>query len=136
MLLAVILACVGAAPPAVEVKYEFQMRLSDADGLISRPTIRTLAGCEAMMFCGQAVSLGGETVEVGVKIRLVPVPAEGARVQLRILAEVSKLDGPDSVLTVSSRHLRTAEPGEHVRLRVGEREGRTVWLDLDLLRLP
>src|SRR5262245_17765460 len=100
MLLAILLACVGAAPPPVEVKYEFQMRLSDADGVISRPTIRTPANCEAMGFCGQVVSLGGETVDVGVKMRVVAVPAEGARVQLRIVTDVSKLDGPNSVHTV------------------------------------
>jgi hypothetical protein len=136
MLLAVILACVGAAPPADTTIYEFQLRLSGPDGVISRPVMRTVAHQQAMVSVGQTVSLGGELVDVGVKMRVVAVPVEGKQVQLRMMTEVTELDGPNSTLSQSSIHLRTIEPGKHLRLRVGEKGGEPLWLDLDLLRLP
>jgi hypothetical protein len=136
MLLATVLACVGAAPPADTTIYEFRLRLSGPDGVISRPVMRTQPHEQAVVSIGQTVSLGGELVDVGVKIRVVAVPGEGKQVQLRIMTEVSELDGPNSILSQCSLQLRTAKPGEHVRLRVGEKGGQPLRLDLDLLRLP
>lgn len=102
--------------------------------ILTRPQVMTAEKQEARVLIGQSFFVGGDYLDVGSTIAILPEATAAGKLRLRLTVELSELvaSGDDHATVRADRYLcvREVAAGELVRIRLGPRVKTETWLEL------